>query len=101
VALNSREAEQLLRRKPYAEWTVPLPETTDFKSHRMFVVPPMDRPGFYMVVASARKNFSKNDNQMQAVRSTSATWFLFFGRKEPRFTLRAACKGPRASLCPG
>ncbi len=68
VAINSREVEQMMsQQKPYAEWTVRLPETIDFKSHRMFVVPPMDQPGLYVVVASARRNFSKDDNQMQAV----------------------------------
>ena len=68
VAVNSREVEQLMsRQRPHAEWTVRLPETVDFKSHRMFVAPPMDQPGFYVVIASARRNFSRDDNQMQAV----------------------------------
>ena len=68
VAINSRDVEQLVsQQKPSAEWTVRLPETIDYKNHRMFAVPPMDQPGLYVVVASARRNFSKDDNQMQAV----------------------------------
>jgi uncharacterized protein YfaS (alpha-2-macroglobulin family) len=68
VALNSRDAEQMMsQQQPYAEWTVSLPRAVDFKSHRMFVVPPMDQAGFYVVVASARKDFSKENNQIEAV----------------------------------
>ena len=32
--------------KPAAEWSVELPETTDFEIHRQFVTPPMREPGF-------------------------------------------------------
>ncbi len=68
VAINSREVEQLMsQRNPYVQWTVHLPKTVDFKQHRMFAVPPMDQPGLYVVVASAKKNFSKSNNQIQAV----------------------------------
>ena len=68
AALNGRDVEQLMsRQRPYAEWTVSLPKAIDFKSHRMFVTPPMDRPGLYVVVASAKKDFSKGNNQIQAV----------------------------------
>ncbi len=68
VALNGRDVEQMMsQQKPYAEWTVSLPKAIDFKSHRKFVVPPMDKPGFYVIVASARKDFPKENNQIQAV----------------------------------
>ncbi|MBM4394906.1 MAG: hypothetical protein FJ087_04370 [Deltaproteobacteria bacterium] len=56
--------------KVVAEWSADLPETTDFRDHRAYATPPMRKPGFYVVVASARKGFDYGDNQMAGVPMT-------------------------------
>jgi uncharacterized protein YfaS (alpha-2-macroglobulin family) len=65
---NPREMESLLATRPVvAEWSVNLPATPDYESHRTFVTPPMTSPGAYLVAASARKDFSKAEgNQISA-----------------------------------
>ena len=45
--------------KPAFEWVAPLPSTPDFESHKTFVTPPLTEPGFYILVASAKKDFSE------------------------------------------
>ncbi|HET6900736.1 MAG TPA: hypothetical protein VFK70_20440, partial [Vicinamibacteria bacterium] len=52
-----------------AEWAVDLPATPDYRRHRTFVTPALDRPGLYLVVASARPEFRREEgtNQLQAV----------------------------------
>ncbi len=56
------EMRKLVTRAPAAEWTAPLPPTPDFETHRTFVTPPIQDPGFYVVLASARKDFGGRDN---------------------------------------
>lgn len=60
------EKMKLLVRKetPVASWRVPLPETPDFKPHVTWVVPPLDRPGAYAVLASMREDFAVEDNSL-------------------------------------
>ncbi len=65
---NYRDVPPILAaQKPVAEWSVELPATPDFREHRTFVTPPMDTPGLYLVVASARRDFAQNFNQQTAV----------------------------------
>jgi uncharacterized protein YfaS (alpha-2-macroglobulin family) len=59
------EAQVLVRTgKPAAQWTVALPSTPDFKSHRTFVTPPLQTKGAYVIVASAMKEFSEGNNRI-------------------------------------
>lgn len=63
-----REVERLLdRAEPSAAWTVDLPATPDLRRHRTFVTPPLDQPGLYVVVASAREDFATRKNRLQAL----------------------------------
>jgi alpha-2-macroglobulin len=67
VFLNWQQLEKLMRKnKPAYEWTSPLPATPDFKNHKTFLTPPIKKPGFYVVMSSARQDFPKNDNKMLA-----------------------------------
>lgn len=50
-----------------AEWTVALPDTLDFGSHKTFVTPPLKQSGYYYVVASARKDFAASSNRLSFV----------------------------------
>ena len=52
---------------PVASWSEELPETPDFRSHRTFVTPPLERPGLHVIVASAREDFARGENRLQAV----------------------------------
>ncbi len=57
---NPTEQEAVLRSQTAAaEWSVNLPGTPDYGTHRTFVTPPMKTSGSYVVLASARKDFSK------------------------------------------
>lgn len=47
--------------KPVAQWRTELPNTPDHRSHRTYVVPPLDEPGLYVIVASADPGFRKHD----------------------------------------
>ncbi len=65
---RQEDVEALLRdARPAAEWRVDLPATPDFKSHVTWVVPPMSRPGLYVVVASMLEDFFGPSNALQAV----------------------------------
>ena len=56
------------REQPAAAWTVELPSTPDFETHRTFVTPPLLRSGAYVVVASATPAFGERGNRLNAVR---------------------------------
>lgn len=62
---SAEEMKKLLgSRRPVAEWTAELPPTSDFRDHRTFVAPPLDGPGAYAVVASAKADFPTEDNRL-------------------------------------
>jgi uncharacterized protein YfaS (alpha-2-macroglobulin family) len=52
--------------KPVAQWSVELPATPDYQDHRTFVVPPLEAKGGYVIVASAREDFSRSRNSLVA-----------------------------------
>jgi uncharacterized protein YfaS (alpha-2-macroglobulin family) len=63
-----RELSDIVRKEtPAAEWSVDLPATPDYRSHRTFVTPPLRTPGAYVVVASARKDFAREPNRLLGV----------------------------------
>jgi len=51
---------------PEAIWRTELPPTPDFELHTTYVVPPVQRHGAYLVVASARADFAKQENRRMA-----------------------------------
>lgn len=59
---TSDDMRKLVKSPPAAEWTATLPPTPDYETHRTFVTPPLQEPGFYVVLASARKDFGGSDN---------------------------------------
>lgn len=52
-----RESRGPLTGRPAAQWSIELPETTDFEMHRVYVTPPVTQPGLYVVMVSARNDF--------------------------------------------
>ncbi len=59
---TTEDMRKLVSAPPTAQWTVALPPTPDYETHRTFVTPPLQEPGFYVVLASARKDFGSSDN---------------------------------------
>ena len=64
---DHRDVPTLLERKPDAAWTVELPATPDHRPHHTYVTPPFERPGLWVVVASAAEHFRREGNAMQSV----------------------------------
>ena len=68
LAPNHKQVEALVKgSKPLVEWQVDLPETSDYRSHRTFDVPPMEQLGAYVIVASARSDFKPESNRLLGV----------------------------------
>ncbi|HKF43517.1 MAG TPA: alpha-2-macroglobulin family protein [Thermoanaerobaculia bacterium] len=61
---SGQEAKQLLSTPPVDQWSARLPATPDYKPHRTFVTPPLSQPGLYVVVASAKEDFSARSNRI-------------------------------------
>ena len=56
---NAQEQSLIFSKtSPIAQWSINLPPTPDFESHRTFVTPPMRTHGAYIIAASAQKDFS-------------------------------------------
>lgn len=53
-----RELEPFLKEVPAYKWESSLPETTDFKQHVSYVVPPTHKPGLYAFMVSNEESFS-------------------------------------------
>jgi len=62
-----RIPELLNGREPSATWNVDLPATPDLKLHATYVTPPFEKPGLYVVVASARADFAEEFNSRAAL----------------------------------
>src|SRR6185369_6815326 len=54
--------------RPVAAWRTDLPPTPDFTAHTTWVVPPLDHPGVYLVLASPREDFALLDNRIEGLR---------------------------------
>ena len=65
---DRRQIPQLLAvREPLFEWAVDLPATPDYELHDTYITPPFKKPGLYVVVASARKDFAETSNSRAAL----------------------------------
>ncbi len=62
---RDREVSEWIEgREPIAQWSIELPATPDYRNHATYVTPPLQGPGGYVVVASARGDFRFEANQM-------------------------------------
>lgn len=63
-----REVPDLLRsNRPHLDWSVELPATPDYRTHRTYATPPLTEPGLYVIVASARRDFARSGNVLTSV----------------------------------
>jgi alpha-2-macroglobulin len=58
------------KNSPAYQWEVDLPAAPDYREHKAFVTPPKIKPGAYMIVASARPGFPKEDNERHGIYMT-------------------------------
>lgn len=65
---DDRQAFLKEQRKPIAEWQVDLPLTSDYQEHRKFIVPNLKENGSYVIVMSAKPDFSGADDYVSALR---------------------------------
>lgn len=64
---GDQELDALIATPPAAAWSVDLPPTPDYRSHRTFVVPPLEEKGRYVLVASVREDFRREGNRRIAL----------------------------------
>lgn len=65
---SGREIEALLRGgRPAAVWSAALPATPDLKAQETPLAPPLTAPGAYVIVGSARADFARAGNRLEAV----------------------------------
>ncbi len=79
---TGKELEELVENSPPVQiWDISLPGTPDYRMHKTFVVPPMTGPGTYLVAASARSDFSRDDNELQGLYLTIGDLVLITRKK--------------------
>ena len=64
--LDNGEVQALRQGTPAASWSVALPATPDFYEHKTLVTPPLGK-GYWVIVSSAREDFSMSQNQLRAL----------------------------------
>jgi alpha-2-macroglobulin len=65
---SGRDLESLIAsNSPKHQWETSLAATPDYRMHKAFIKPPMTEPGVYLVVASARPGFPREDNRLNAL----------------------------------
>ena len=99
-----REVPQIMReRLPVDEWTVELPATPDYRVHQTYSVPPIQAPGLYVIVASARRSFSETNNRVVAVNLLLSDLVLLSRNSSQGFDIevRSGSSGLRSRRCGG
>ncbi len=82
---EGRDLENLIAgRFPSHRWEISLPATPDYRMHKTFVTPPMERPGAYLVVSSGRPDFQESDNSLQGLYMTVSNLVLVSRRDADR-----------------
>ncbi len=67
------------RSKHVSEWNVSLSPTPDFASHRKLVVPKLPKPGGYVILASAKSDFTGDNNVVLSSRFLYSNLVLSVG----------------------
>ncbi len=66
--LEYRGLNRLLKNsRPSSKWAIDLESTPDYKMHKQFATPPMKRPGFYVIMASAFEDFRESSNKILGI----------------------------------
>lgn len=76
--------------KPIAEWYVSLTPTPDFSYHRKLVVPKLPGPGVFVIVSSAKPDFSTSENVILQIRHLNSNLVLsIVGSEKKQVEVRA------------
>lgn len=95
---GDKEIDAYLRgAAPAASWTLPLAATLDYRRHRTYLAPPLEAKGVYLLVASARPDFARGGNRLEAVAFTLSDLVLT-AEPGPETALRAVEGGSGAPL---
>lgn len=63
--MSDDDLKLMLQKEPLAQWSETLPATEDYKTRqKKLKLPPLE-PGFYLVLASVREDFSNSRNKVQ------------------------------------
>lgn len=89
-----REVERIMAGAPAESWEAALPSTPDYRMHKTYVVPPIKRPGAWLIAASDRADFPRKENKLQALYITLGDLVLVTQR--PSGLLQPA-RGSRAN----
>ncbi|MBW6491610.1 MAG: hypothetical protein K0B15_10520 [Lentimicrobium sp.] len=57
---NERAMDKYLSIKPLKEWSVSLPQTTDYQTHSVEVIHPSIENGFYLLIISGNESFERS-----------------------------------------
>jgi uncharacterized protein YfaS (alpha-2-macroglobulin family) len=77
--MNDDHVEGYLGRTPAAAWSVDLPETADYQQRTELVELPPLAPGFYRLLASVDKPFSRGKNKISAGSFWVSEWGIVTG----------------------
>lgn len=64
-----QELKDIKSRRPQYEWSLDLPDTIDYRQHRVLVTPPFHKPGFYVILASVKPDFPESENIVRGVQA--------------------------------
>ncbi|MFL5344634.1 MAG: alpha-2-macroglobulin family protein [Hyalangium sp.] len=98
---DGEELRGLLRQKPAASWSTPLPATPDFQEHHTFVTPALSQPGTYVIVSSAQEDFREASNQVNAVFLTVTPYALIARADDTRRIELRVVEGQTGRPVPG
>lgn len=91
-----REVERIVgSQRPDAEWSAELPPTPDYRTHRTYLTPPLQAPGVFLLVASARRDFKPEGNQLIGLNLILSDLVLLTRRDEKGYevTVRSGRSG--------
>jgi len=77
--MNDEHVQQYLGQQPAAAWSVDLPATADYRQRTELVELPALAPGFYCLLASADKPFSRGKNKISAGTFWVSEWGIVTG----------------------
>ncbi|MCX6566067.1 MAG: MG2 domain-containing protein [Candidatus Aminicenantes bacterium] len=77
--MNDEHVQEYLRQQPAAAWSVDLPATADYQQRTELVELPSLAPGFYRLLASVDKPFSRGKNKISAGTFWVSEWGIVTG----------------------
>ncbi len=77
--------EILAKQQPAYEWEVDIPDLKDYQMHKTYAQSPIKEKGFFAIFASAKKDFSKKENQIVSTCRIISDMVLLETQKQSRW----------------